>query len=597
MSGNLNLELRLTANTSQLSSALNAAGTHVRNFTNQTGGAVRGMAQGFNKLYQQLNGFSAVSKLAVAAGGYSILSDALRRNLEFEKTILDMKQTAQMTVKEAAEMRRYAIDIASDNLALPSEIAAGMKAFSAAGMKFDQIKPSIEEAARAAVAFRATVEQMADLDFDLQDKLKLDPRQIKDAHNMLLYHAKSGRYEAGPMAMEAPKYLNSAAAVGIKGIGGLNFIGAMTQIMMKMAPKTQPAEVSTFIEHGFGHVTSDRYVKGLAKFGIDVKKFMPNGKFYGNDGVEGIMDLAAEMKRKGLDNPFKLDAAGFRDMYTKKFWKQLMDYQADVKEAVKFSEKQALDDMVGSDKAETMNSNFGRMKQALITKEKAQLSDPATSAVTAWAKLNGWVAENPATATAGGVAAVAGWRFLKNRMAGAGSSALGNAVGGIGGAGMPVTVTNWPAGFGGSMKPSERLSQLPGKAGAAASGAAASGVVAGGAVTSAVAGTVAVAAPLAVAAAAKKYFESDLGQARRANGLNLEIQRLEARMNLQKGPGYQDKQLIAQLEKQLNHMKQDRDAILSELRSLSNRPVQVVLDGQVVADSVNKINGRDAGRQ
>ncbi|RJF96912.1 phage tail tape measure protein [Noviherbaspirillum cavernae] len=554
------------------------------------------MAQGFQKLYQQLNGFSAVSKLAVAAGGYSILSDALRRNLEFEKTILDMKQTAQMTVKEAAEMRRYAIDIASDNLALPTEIAAGMKAFSAAGMKFDQIKPSIEEAARAAVAFRATVEQMADLDFDLQDKLKLDPRQIKDAHNMLLFHAKSGRYEAGPMAMEAPKYLNSAAAVGIKGIGGLNFTGAMTQILMKLAPKTQPAEVSTFMEHGFGHISSDRYVKGLAKFGIDVKKYMPNGKFYGEYGVDGITDLAAEMKRKGLDNPFKLDAAGFRDMYTKKFWKQLMDYLGDVKTAVKSAEKQALDDMVGSDKAETMNSNFGKIKQALITKEKAQLSDPATSAVTAWAKLNGWVAENPATAIAGGAAAYTGWRLLKNRIAGAGSSVLGNAASGIGGAGMPVTITNWPAGFGGPMKPSDRLSQLPGKP-LASAGSAATGVLAAGAIKSTVAGAAVVAAPLALAYASKKFFESETGQRGRARALDLEVQRLEARLNLQKGPGYQDKQMTEQLQRQIDQRTQARDVILSRLDTLANRPVQVVLDGRVIAESVNRVNGRDAGRR
>jgi uncharacterized protein YnzC (UPF0291/DUF896 family) len=53
---------------------------------------------------------------------------------------------------------------------------------------------------------------------------------------------------------------------------------------------------------------------------------MPKGKFYGEGGVDGIMDLAAEMKSKGLEDPFKLDQAGFREMYTKKFWKQLMSH-------------------------------------------------------------------------------------------------------------------------------------------------------------------------------------------------------------------------------------------------------------------------------
>ncbi len=343
MNGNLNLEMRLTANGSQLSSALNSASAHVRQFANNSNNYARSMAQGFKNVYQQLNCFSAISKLAAAAGGMSVLSDALKRNLEFEKTLLDMKQTAEMTTEQAALMRKHAIDAASANLATPSEIAAGMKAFSAAGMKFDKIAPSIDESARAAVAFRSSVESIAMLDFDLQEKMKLDPKDIKDAHNMLLYHAKSGRYEAQPLAAEAPKYLNSVAAVGIGGMEGLNFTGAMTQILMKLAPATQPNEVATFMEHGLSHITSKQQVKGLAKFGIDVQKYMPDGKFYGKGGVQGVLDLAAEMKSKGLENPFNLDKAGFREMYTKKFWKQLMSYQGQIKQAIKEGEQAAKD--------------------------------------------------------------------------------------------------------------------------------------------------------------------------------------------------------------------------------------------------------------
>jgi hypothetical protein len=600
VSGNLNLEMRLSASTGQLSTAFNSAGSHVSRFTRNVNAQTRGLASGFQKLYQQINGFSTISRLAAAAGGYSILSDALRRNLEFEKALLDMKQTAEMTVQQAAEMRRLAMDAASNSLALPSEMVAGMKAFSAAGMKFDSIKPSIEEAARAAVAFRATVEEIANLDFDLQDKLKLTPDQIKDAHNMLLYHAKSGRYEAAPMAMEAPKYLNSVAAVGISGMKGLNFTAAMTQVLMKLAPATQPSEVSTFIEQGLGHISSARYVKGLAKFGINVKKYMPNGKFYGEGGVQGMLDLAAAMKAKGLDNPFKLDAAGFRDQQTKKFWKQLMAYQDEIKKAMVEGEKAAKDDMVGRDKDEIMRSNFGKVKQFQIAKEKGQLSDGATDAVGAFASLEGWAAENPKSAIAGGLAAAIGGRLLWKKMFGGGAGGgnpLASAVGSAG-VGMPVMVTNWPAGLGGPMKGSERLARLPGSgaAGGTAATVAKGGV--GALATTAAAGTAMVATPLALGYAAKKYFESDTGQGHRAKQLDLEIQRLEGRLRQQLGDGpYRDTQLIEKLEKQLAQMKSDRDAILAHLEAVAKRPVEVHIDGHSVAESVNRANGRDAGRQ
>lgn len=164
------------------------------------------------------------------------------------------------------------------------------------------------------------------------------------------------------------------------------------------------------------------------------------------------------------------------------------------------------------------------------------------------------------------------------------------------GSGMPVTVTNWPGELGGKVKASERMAKYSSAATSMGSAAAGS-VAAGGTIATVVASAAMVAAPGAVAYAAHKFFESDTGQRDRAKGLSLEINRMESRLRLQQGPGYQDKQMIEQLEKQINRMKQDRDAILAKLDRVANRPVQIHLDGHVIAESVNKVNGRDASRQ
>lgn len=243
---------------------------------------------------------------------------------------------------------------------------SSLKACAAAGLKFDGIVPAIVEAARAAVAFRTTIEDMTKLDFDLMDKMGIKRERIKEVNNMLLYRAKSGHFEAKPMATEAPKYLNAAASVGIRGVEGRNFAGAMTQTMMLLAPATQPSKVSTFMEHGLRHITARQQVKGLKKFGIDVKKYMPKGKFYGTGGVECILDLAASMKSKGLDDPFKVDEAGFREMYIKKFWKQVMQYNGVIRLAMAEFATAAANDMAGGDKAEIERSNFGKIKKAII---------------------------------------------------------------------------------------------------------------------------------------------------------------------------------------------------------------------------------------
>jgi len=189
----------------------------------------------------------------------------------------------------------------------------------------------------------------------------------------------------------------------------------------------------------------------------------------------------------------------------------------------------------------------------------------------------------------GGMAAARAVKGLRN------GGGIIDTMFGKSGAGMPVMVTNWPGEFGGKMKASQRMAAYSSAATVMEGGAA--GAAASGTLATVAAGTAMVAAPAAVAYAAHKFFQSDVGQRDRAKGLSLEINRLESRLHLQQGPGYQDKQLIAQLEKQINQMKQDREAILQRLEGIANRPVEVHLDGRVIAESVNHVNGRDAHRQ
>lgn len=644
MSGNLNLEMRLTANTSQATAALTRFDAQIHRFTDNSNRAFTSLHNKIRGLYRELNGFGAVSGLVAAAGGYGVARDLIARNLEFEKSLLDIKQTAQLTTKQAAEMRQIALEQATNNLATPLEMADGLKALTAAGMKYEQIASTIQESARAAVAFRTEVADMAKLDFDLQDKLGLNPKDIKDAHNMLLYHAKSGRFEAMPMATEAPKYLNSAASVGIKGMQGLNFTGAMTQVLMRLAPATQPSEVSTFMEHGLGHITAGHLTKKLSKFGIDVEKYMPNGKFYGEGGVDGVLDLAAEMKRKGLDNPFMLDKAGFREMYTKKFWKQLMEYQDEIRKAMDKGAIAASEDMVGHDKSEIEKSNYAKLKKAQISREKLENSDGATGAVGAFTGAMDWAGQNPVAAGSAGVAAILGGRWLLQKGiprwldGGEKVPGVGKLLGGV----QQVHVTNWPGGFGSDTPVWKRKPPIGATAidavknnGAGVAGVAAtSGVLAGAAITT---------LPFLAAGAFYAWRESADGQRKRAKGLQLEIDAMERRKGglsdpqmraeidqrlkvmrdrkarlennalvidanglnkemlelREKTKNASDPALVQKIEAQIAQMQQERNLLLEQIKALANRPQinQVVIDGRVVSESVNRNNAIDARRQ
>lgn len=462
MSANLNIALwlRLYGN--------DAAAAGIRRFTDTAKHGFGQVSASVKQAWQDLNGFSTASKLLVAAGGMSLVKNGLDANLEFEKKILEMKQLAEMTQAQAAEMRKAAIDKATDLLATPQDIAEGMRTLANAGMKYEAIAGTIEEAARAALAFRSTITDIANMDFDIQQKFHVDPSRMAAMHDMLYYHSKQGRFEAKSLSTYAPEYLNEMARVGMGGENALNFAGALTQVMQKIKPATQPGEVSTLIKHGLGHITDKMYVKHIKDAtGIDVQKFMPNGKFYGEGGVEGMLDLAKALKAKGLDNPFKMSQAGFRDQYTRDFWLQMIKSIDEIQEQMKLAQGAAGNETLNKDVSEIKRSNFGRVKKGQIQGEKAKLGEGVTQGADWWGRMNEYFADHSGQVLAGGAGLVGLYmarRYNTNRKARLGAEAQAKAANAIGATGVQqVFVTNWP---GSRLAPGEALKQkrnnLPG---------------------------------------------------------------------------------------------------------------------------------------
>lgn len=335
------------------------------------------------------------------------LKSTVTANLDFERDVLEMKQNAGMTTAQANEIRQLAIEQSSNSLQTPQEVLKAAKSFARAGDKYEDIKGNTVEAARAATVFRATPEEIANMDFDLRTKMGIDNKDIPAVNNMLYYHGNAGRFEAPDFAKFSPEMLSAMSGVGLKGVGGINFTGALTQVLMTKASVNEPGKVKTFIEQGLGNITSQQYVKGLDKFGIDLEKYMPNGQFYGKDGVEGLFDLTAEMKKKGLMNPFKMSKAGFQDQETKKFWLSMMQFYNDINKAMLKGDGAAKNDQKNIDLQEMQQSNFGKVKQAEITIEKSKLSETGqdvTNAAGVGAQL---FSEHPVAATIGAGAAAA----------------------------------------------------------------------------------------------------------------------------------------------------------------------------------------------
>ncbi|MDP3841049.1 MAG: phage tail tape measure protein [Oxalobacteraceae bacterium] len=600
----MRLQLIVNGNNRGLTRMLNQSDASVRRFTTGAAGHFSRLQAHASRVWRTINGMSAATRLIGVGIGIAGMKSVIDDNLAFERTLLKIRFNAQMTTRALAELRQMAMDISKTSLNSPLEVAQMQFRLANAGLKMQDIRQLAPTVANAAQVFEAPPLEVADLAFDIKAKMGIENNRIPQMLDMLYYHATSGRFETMDMARQAPILLNAGAHIGLTGEGGLNLLGALTQRLMRNATVQNPSEVTTMAEHGLVHITDPHYRRKIRKAtGISVESYLDDkGHFKGKDGVEGILALTRAMKSAGLENPIKMGDAGFREQYTRKFWLEMM-HSLDAKDTdadpnlIKMMErgKAAMGSgQLAANLATIKEANFGKIKAASIEIDKAKLSGGAQAATGALGSLASQFSENPITTVGAAIGTVLAGKYLMGKLLGGKGGGLAQAAGGMTGNVVPVFVTNWPGGI----KASERMARLPGAAGAAggaAEGAAAA--AAGGALATVVAGAAIVAVPLALAYAARKYFASDIGRTNRAKGLSLEIQRLEARLLGQKGPGYQDKQMIAKLEKQLSRMKGDRDAILARLDAVANRPVEVHIDGQKVAESVNKVNGRDARRQ
>lgn len=396
MIGNeLLMQLRIVLDARQASQA-------ARSFKEHLAGGLQSVRQNiirtrdtFAALSRELNGFSAISRTAFALGGVAGAREALKRNRDFHRDLLEMKQTAELSKKTSEEIKADILASAKNLNATPGELLSAVRQYTAAGYsgeKFALARTGYKESARAASAMFTTPDSVAKMDVDLMQKSGIRPESLPAVHNMLLYHGRAGRFEAQDFSENAPKILNAAALQGLTGERGVNMTLGLAQQFMKLAPANQKAEVATFFEHFFGHITDKHYVASLAKKGVDVKSHFEEREitdaegnrskrfvFKGEGGVEGFMGLLDDLNRHGVTNQFIASEMGFREMYTRKAAIQAVLGKDDLLASMSRGEQAAREDLIGVALAEIKEADFGKIKAAEIEVEKLTLSAPVTT--------------------------------------------------------------------------------------------------------------------------------------------------------------------------------------------------------------------------
>jgi len=205
---------------------------------------------------------------AVALG--APLGKAVRVAANYQDQIADIAITGNMS--KGAELRLGADIrlIAQRTNQLQDDLAGGVGILVANGMDPGQAKRYAGLLGRSATATRASMDDLSQLLFSLQNQLGISGEaQMGQALDALAHAGKQGQFELRNMARFFPELGSQMASFGATGLGAVKELGMAMQVARKYAGTNE--EAARNAANWFSHLSSGHTVKMFGDVGIDYK--------------------------------------------------------------------------------------------------------------------------------------------------------------------------------------------------------------------------------------------------------------------------------------------------------------------------------------
>lgn len=320
MANNLTLALELSAHTNRLTGGLSRGQQ-----------AVRGFAQGVRREIGALTGVFGTLEGKLAGIGLGVglgmgLSNAARAAAEAEHSLRAMGNAGGLSRGQLASVGDELLNTAKEVNKTRQELIKGMDVLVSAGMEFDRAKSLIKDIGYASTGTQAELEDLAQTAFTLDQNLKVLPKDMGYALNVLATAGYQGSFELKNMARFFPVITAQVQKLHMEGPKAAAALGAALQIAKHGAGTNE--EAATNLANFLAKLTSPETTKNFEKkFGVNWEKVFKNSISKAEDPLMASVEFIR--KKVGTD-PFKLGEL-FGDMQVMNFlgpmMKELEEYQ------------------------------------------------------------------------------------------------------------------------------------------------------------------------------------------------------------------------------------------------------------------------------
>lgn len=248
-----------------------AAAERLANHQRQIG-QMRNRMQNSLQLQQDIAGV-AYPTLAAGSGMLYAASRPIMQAATLSDQVRDIAITGNMGKVEEAQLREQLRTIALKTNQEQAEISKGVQILVANGMNAKDASNYAELLGKAATASRASMDDIANVTFSLQNSLKIQGKDEMDkAMNNLVLAGKQGQFELKDMARYFPSLSAQMASMGATGQDAVKELAIAMQAARKASGTSQEAAANT--ANWFSHMTAGATIDHFSGVGIDLKAEM-----------------------------------------------------------------------------------------------------------------------------------------------------------------------------------------------------------------------------------------------------------------------------------------------------------------------------------
>ena len=308
---------------------MNAAASAANRSAMASGAAVAAAHKGNAGIAAKVGGMSdaalmAASRIAAPAAIAVAAGKAIKRYADIDIAMKRIGITADATDEDISKFHKSLRQVSDDNSLPFDKVKEGMDSLIAGGMELGKANEMIGTVSKTAQASGADVADLATTVLSLNQNAEIGSGQMQQSLDMLAKAGKEGKFELKDMARYLPSILPAAAAVGTKGVEGVQKMSAALQTMRLGAGTSE--EAATNMLNVFSKMNSEQTVKKFAKeFGVDLPKSMAKAKKEGKDAFEAFLDITENTVKGDWGQLPKL----FQDMQVQAGMRAMMMYRKD----------------------------------------------------------------------------------------------------------------------------------------------------------------------------------------------------------------------------------------------------------------------------